>query len=569
MATGGYTYYKHIGDNSYLNYGEMIFSTADGGYLISGYENDGDANVILIKLGSNVGSSSAPEWIYEYGTSFEETSLTKVAEMANGNIVFCGNTKDTGGAGLNDIVVSMLSPAGILQWSKLLGLADDDYCNSIFEHSSGNIAVGGIVGNARSIIAMFTATGSYLWAKSIGRQCDSLSSTTDGGFIYSGFTYDYGVEDYDMQLAKLDYNGSLYDCTESTQLNPVVTTSSFSQGDLSSYYTYTDSGIPQYSVSVTSISITDLTENIVCALTDSPTGQPSGEPSTYPSSDPTGTPSIPPSSNPTCAPSHRTTLAPTMPPTTSSPTNPAPLGDGSSSDNSSMIVIISVIVGFCVVSLICLVTIKELRKRITISNFKSYVVPDEDVEGGNIETCESKPPPLIYPSHGSQPPLLSPSSSTMDKRKLFLSHNWGLDELRRDNHQRVAMVNKALKLKEYSTWFDEDDIKSAIHMDMAHGIKEAGVVLIFVTQKYMDKVKNENDNCSLEFHFAYRRKVQLVAVVMEKELLDVTKWDGPLGMMLGGKLYVDMCGNFDDQSYFDAKISELVSSLQRSNSGKY
>ena len=38
----------------------------------------------------------------------------------------------------------------------------------------------------------------------------------------------------------------------------------------------------------------------------------------------------------------------------------------------------------------------------------------------------------------------------------FLAHDWGVDELRRSNHERVSKVNEALKKAGLTTWFDAD-----------------------------------------------------------------------------------------------------------------
>ena len=42
------------------------------------------------------------------------------------------------------------------------------------------------------------------------------------------------------------------------------------------------------------------------------------------------------------------------------------------------------------------------------------------------------------------------------KTDVFLTHDWGKDELGRGNHERVAVVNTALKELGYTTWFDSD-----------------------------------------------------------------------------------------------------------------
>ena len=52
--------------------------------------------------------------------------------------------------------------------------------------------------------------------------------------------------------------------------------------------------------------------------------------------------------------------------------------------------------------------------------------------------------------------------------------------------------------------------------------------------------------CSqLEFNYAARRKTAklIIPVVMEEGVRDPSKWTGEVGLVLGGRLYVDMCGD--------------------------
>ena len=88
---------------------------------------------------------------------------------------------------------------------------------------------------------------------------------------------------------------------------------------------------------------------------------------------------------------------------------------------------------------------------------------------------------------------------------------------------------------------------------MCSGIDNAQIIIVFVTQNYMQKVggNNTTDNCKLEFNYALRvRKPELmISVVMEPRMRDTSKWKGVLGMALGGTLYVDFC---DDDLWLDS-----------------
>ena len=149
---------------------------------------------------------------------------------------------------------------------------------------------------------------------------------------------------------------------------------------------------------------------------------------------------------------------------------------------------------------------------------------------------------------------------------LFLSHNWGEDESGRDNHYRVSLINKELKELGYTTWLDEEHITGGIADDMSQGIEQTKGVIVFVTQRYNEKVtgKDTGDNCQLEFNYASRRKTRskIVAVVMEECMLDTIKWTGVVGMHLGGDIYVDMSGDLDSETYLSEKMKDLENKLR-------
>ena len=148
---------------------------------------------------------------------------------------------------------------------------------------------------------------------------------------------------------------------------------------------------------------------------------------------------------------------------------------------------------------------------------------------------------------------------------LFLSHDWGKDESGRDNHYRVSLINTALKELGYQTWFDEERMEGNIEEKMSQGIEQTKVVFTFITRRYHDKVNstNFNDNCKLEFNYASIKKTssKMIAVVMEKGMLDAKRWTGTVGMRLGGNIYVDMSGDLDDKTYLSQQLKLLQKHL--------
>ena len=109
-----------------------------------------------------------------------------------------------------------------------------------------------------------------------------------------------------------------------------------------------------------------------------------------------------------------------------------------------------------------------------------------------------------------------------DTTDVFLSHDWGTDELGRNNHDRVSAVNDALKQLGYRTWFDSDRMTGDIVDTLCDGIDNTRLVLVFVTQKYVKEVQSgqDNDTKKLEFKYAMRRKgaKNMIPVIMEERM---------------------------------------------------
>ena len=164
-------------------------------------------------------------------------------------------------------------------------------------------------------------------------------------------------------------------------------------------------------------------------------------------------------------------------------------------------------------------------------------------------------------------PSFKAPASTM-KYDCFLTHNWGEDELGRMNHDTVSLVNSALKKKGLNTWFDEERMEGFVVDQMTTGIDKSHVIVAFITKTYMNKVgsSRHNDNCKLEFNYALNRKSgAMTAVPMESRTLDPTKWTGPVGAVLGGKLY-EANFAFDvakDIAAFDDQVEKLYRQILR------
>eukprot|EP00732_Lithocolla_globosa_P000257 Lithocolla_globosa_v1_NODE_63_length_7262_cov_10.450950.p1 type:complete len:1201 gc:universal NODE_63_length_7262_cov_10.450950:2687-6289(+) len=114
----------------------------------------------------------------------------------------------------------------------------------------------------------------------------------------------------------------------------------------------------------------------------------------------------------------------------------------------------------------------------------------------------------------------------------FLSHDWGVDVLDRKNHETIKYINRYLNRCGIKTWLDETNMENNTSDSMMEGIDNSAVILVFFTQKYMEKCRSNtdntsNDNCRLEFNYAATSKAgRLIPIPMEPDMLNPSNWFG-------------------------------------------
>lgn len=87
---------------------------------------------------------------------------------------------------------------------------------------------------------------------------------------------------------------------------------------------------------------------------------------------------------------------------------------------------------------------------------------------------------------------------------VFLTHDWGKDEQGRSNHDRVHKVCEGLKVRGITPWFDSDRMTGQIVDTMCKGIDQTHLLVVFVTERYIQKIGGDDlrDNCKVEFSYA-------------------------------------------------------------------
>jgi hypothetical protein len=151
------------------------------------------------------------------------------------------------------------------------------------------------------------------------------------------------------------------------------------------------------------------------------------------------------------------------------------------------------------------------------------------------------------------------------RHAVFITHNWGEDELGRNNHDRAKRINEALKKNGIETWFDEDRMQGDTRQKMLQGIDDSALVLVLVTKKYASKVNgaNQSDNCATEFRYVLDTKEQadmILPIVMEPCMHNPKTWGGKLQAGVGHLLYKDFSS--DDDAGWAVAVAGLVKQLR-------
>ena len=105
----------------------------------------------------------------------------------------------------------------------------------------------------------------------------------------------------------------------------------------------------------------------------------------------------------------------------------------------------------------------------------------------------------------------------------FLTHDWGLDEYGRNNHDRVARINAYLQSRGLITWFDSDRMIGDLVSQMTTVIDMTQIVLVFITKRYIEKV---------DYAFSRKKKEMMIPIVMEGQMRDTSKWTEKIGKHL-------------------------------------
>jgi hypothetical protein len=205
-----------------MDQGYAVKQVSDGGFIICGGTKSygkGPNDYWVIRTDQN----GHELWNITYGTKGYDWGYD-IIETRDSGFVFTGGT-DTSNSGTHilDIGLIKVNQNGVLQWEKFFNKPptekrwDEGY--GVIQTADGGYIIAGVAhtygwnekGTGAGWIIKTDTDGKKQWDKTYGGgNCDCLCSirtTTDGGYILSGWTYTYGEGNGDMWFMKTDAQG--------------------------------------------------------------------------------------------------------------------------------------------------------------------------------------------------------------------------------------------------------------------------------------------------------------------------------------------------------------------------
>jgi hypothetical protein len=193
--------------------GQSVMQTSDKGFILCGFTKSfgaGGYDIYLVKTDS----SGAFQWQQTYGGANDDFGYC-VKQTRDLGYIICGSTKSFG-AGNTDAILIKTDTAGVTQWTKYFGGLSNDGSYSLDTTSDGGFVLAGYTYNFGAVLddAMLIKTdaaGNQQWMELFGGSGNdralSVRQYHDGGYCFAGYTNSYGSGNYDAYLVKTDTGG--------------------------------------------------------------------------------------------------------------------------------------------------------------------------------------------------------------------------------------------------------------------------------------------------------------------------------------------------------------------------
>jgi len=196
------------------DYASTVLQTTDGGYIIAGSTDNfgsGDRDVWLIKT-DNFGNET---WNQTFGGTLSDAANSLVKTEDDGYII-AGSTESFG-AGASDIWLIKTDINGNEIWNQTYGGTLADMACSVQLTADGGYILSGMTSSlgdedGDAWLIKTDGNGNEIWNQAYGgnltEYAQSILKTSDGGYLFAGYTYSFGAGASDVWVVKTDSNGN-------------------------------------------------------------------------------------------------------------------------------------------------------------------------------------------------------------------------------------------------------------------------------------------------------------------------------------------------------------------------
>ena len=210
LNNSGEKLWTNIYSTSNDDEGLGITTTIDGGYIITGYTENGqgEKDLLLVKIDEN----GDEEWVNTYGGSFDDLG-NAVRQRANGNFVVTGYT-EVAANDKNIYVLEVNNDGAVISENSFGGITGQyDEGLDLAIANDGTVFITGATGNQSNIAVLkFSPDGNFNFfsfgVSNFFEIGNSIAIANDGNLVIAGY-HEVSAIDLNYILIKVDPNGAL------------------------------------------------------------------------------------------------------------------------------------------------------------------------------------------------------------------------------------------------------------------------------------------------------------------------------------------------------------------------
>jgi hypothetical protein len=209
----GDTLWTRAYGGSEMDGAESVHQTHDGGYIVLGTTTSfgaGRYDLYLLKLDQHGDTL----WTRTYGGGDYEEGWC-VQQTADYGYILAGYTRSYG-AGASDFYLIKTDQSGDTLWTRTYGGGSPDEAASVVQTNDSGYILAGMTrsygGGEQDVYVVKTdSVGDTIWTRTYGGSSEEFAycvrQTTDGGYVFAGWTESFGAGEKDGYLVKTDGDG--------------------------------------------------------------------------------------------------------------------------------------------------------------------------------------------------------------------------------------------------------------------------------------------------------------------------------------------------------------------------